>query len=157
MKLIDFGFSCFTDNKHLYKCSEGVEGTPNYLAPEVWDKKHIGSIEILKKSDVWSMGITFYVLAHLDFPFKKIEKRDKVKRPDLTTLKKSTYMSIKDVQTSKFINEIINKCLILDYKKRATAKDLYFNILTFIFEREFVIYPVDKDVEEYEPETNWGM
>jgi len=45
--------------------TSGSPGTPMYLAPEVWgDAKYFG-----KKADVWSLGITLYVMVTGSTPF----------------------------------------------------------------------------------------
>jgi len=43
-------------------------GTPNYVAPEIYNKTIPLTFELLKKSDVWSLGLVFFILIfELDF------------------------------------------------------------------------------------------
>ena len=52
---IDFGFACTAEEKVCYR---KVAGTPNYLPPEVLKSSRMASFEQVKKSDVFSLGIT---------------------------------------------------------------------------------------------------
>jgi polo-like kinase 1 len=54
LKLGDFGLATLYDENFLKK--KGVCGTPNYIAPEVIDKKNYG-FEV----DVWSTGVLLYI------------------------------------------------------------------------------------------------
>lgn len=41
-------------------------GTPNYMCPEIWNKKKMYNP---KKADVWALGVVVYKLASGKFPF----------------------------------------------------------------------------------------
>lgn len=64
IQLIDFGISCSK------RCRPS--GTILYSSPElikILGTKKTVSVETLKLSDVFSMGLVFYLLANLEFPF----------------------------------------------------------------------------------------
>lgn len=61
VKLIDFGFAT-TVAKGETHC-----GTPNYMAPELFQKKVIYNTF---KVDVWALGILLYYLYEGCYPFK---------------------------------------------------------------------------------------
>lgn len=65
--LSDFGLSCSEQHLQHMKHADAVVGTPSYMAPEVFGGK------CDKKSDMWSIGVTLYVMLtgkHL----QKVEK-----------------------------------------------------------------------------------
>ena len=74
--------------------SQAVFGTTNYIAPESYDL-----CIYTFKSDIWSLGIVFYVLITKKFPYdiplrinnshSNLYRRNEFKHPDLTMLKKS--------------------------------------------------------------------
>lgn len=68
IQLIDFGISCI-------KKSCKVGGTVLYQSPELLEGMGGGSRSVsdLKKGDIFSMGIVFYLLANLSFPFKVVQ------------------------------------------------------------------------------------
>jgi calcium-dependent protein kinase len=60
IKLIDFGFSkVFKPNAHLHQSC----GTMPYLAPEVFSGKYT------HQCDMWSLGVTVFILLYGKFPF----------------------------------------------------------------------------------------
>jgi len=65
LKITDFGYSCFIDNKKGLKLALG---TPDYIAPEVLNQNNYNH-----KCDIWSIGIITYVLLTNETPFKKYE------------------------------------------------------------------------------------
>lgn len=62
--LVDFGFSCHIGNgteilegkKTQYNCSSSAQGTPYYMAPEVWDDK----VTDFLATDIFALGILFH-------------------------------------------------------------------------------------------------
>ena len=126
IKFVDFGLSCITTT-HIeeLKCSKGRGvGTLMYLAPEIHKLPFYlknTDMELLKAADVWSLGVTLYALANKKFHFMH-----KILYPLDEKLKSGpTPSSYPDNK----INEIIDKCLTYDYKKRPTAKQLYKMVL----------------------------
>ncbi len=60
IKLIDFGVSRQTKSDQWL---QGIQGTPFYTAPEVLKGKYD------KKCDLWSLGVTIYILLSGKPPF----------------------------------------------------------------------------------------
>lgn len=115
LRLVDFGLACVLEDATDVECLPRSMGTIPYYAPEILDGTFKDDLEILKASDIWALGITFYYLIHFDFPFKGVSS--------LANMKKGKYQKPK--HRSKIINEIIEKCLTPDWRKRPTAEELY--------------------------------
>ena len=78
IKIIDFGFGIYNPENKLqnFFC-----GTPNYMSPEILNKKYYLS----EKSDLWSLGILFYKMCCADLIFLL---KEKMKKNYLKLLKK---------------------------------------------------------------------
>jgi serine/threonine protein kinase len=65
IKYIDFGFSCDNDGINKIQCTKKMLGTSAYLDP-ILVNKYFNNTEItfedLKKSDIWSLGMTIFVM-----------------------------------------------------------------------------------------------
>ena len=120
VKLIDFGFSCFTLLESEYQCTAFRVGSPLFMSPEVIKGK-IKNLEIYKKADVWAFGITMYILVNNRTPFDYLE-------PNLTleTLVKALKTNALEPSThpDPEINNVIHRALIYDPHKRPTAREL---------------------------------
>jgi len=70
IKLIDLGFSC--SDQPRFQC-KGFKGTPLYLSPEfiqlIKNQPEELPLDLLKASDIWALGITFFWLVNGDYPF----------------------------------------------------------------------------------------
>ena len=88
--------------------------TPQYLAPEVKEKE-----KYTCQADIWALGVTFYQLIILDYPFEgsleeiqtNIEKGNKKPIP-------------KDCKIDKKFIKIINEMMIVDPEKRITLEKI---------------------------------
>lgn len=119
IRLIDLGLACYTkltegqDSK--LKCEDGTfVGSPNYLAPEVWE----GTVTDWKKADIWSAGVVVYYISTRNRPFRGSTRRE---------LKFSIlYDNYSELPPSysPILKSVIEHALIKKYKKRATAKDI---------------------------------
>lgn len=67
LKLIDFAFS-----RPLESCEGQVNGTPGYLAPEIYSKKSYD----LAKADVFAAGVVLFVIARGMPPFNESHSQD---------------------------------------------------------------------------------
>ncbi|RNF17022.1 putative serine/threonine protein kinase [Trypanosoma conorhini] len=65
VKLGDFGLSKFIPAGENVKVIGSVVGTPQYLAPEIWQRKPYGT-----KADIFSLGVLLYEIFSLKRPFE---------------------------------------------------------------------------------------
>ena len=89
-KLVDFDFTkSFLDSDGNCKPMPAFYGTPHYSAPEVWENRtwvHKGNrgqqVNDIRKTEIWAIGLTFYVLmsGHSPFPYKDDENEDQIKQ-----------------------------------------------------------------------------
>lgn len=113
IKITDFGLSIKYSNKGklITKCCNGIKGTLDYIAPEVFtanndekDLKH----KYNEKCDMWSIGIILYVLVIDDYP--TWDNRILIKM-----VKKKNYSSIDD---------FIKKHFYVDFNKFDIPSDI---------------------------------
>lgn len=124
-KYIDFGFACIEDD---LSCLTQSTGTPFYLSPELvrflsgtrsgdpllWDK--------LMSSDVWALGITFYVLIHHgQYPYTESSSSNPIQ---FLIEQIISHIPIRSETLYPEVDNIINLMLIKDYTKRPTARQL---------------------------------
>ena len=113
VKIADFGFSCFFDPK------EGLDlvlGSPLYMAPEIIQGRNYN-----EKVDIWSMGVISYMLLSGRNPFPG-KTKDEVKRlicKGFIDMNKPAFQKVSDDA-----KDFISKALIMDVKKRYSAKQL---------------------------------
>ena len=113
IKLCDFGFAKEFKDTLL---SDTICGSPLYMAPELLQNQKYNI-----KSDIWSIGIIMYEIVMRDHPFKSNNISDLIHKIN----------NNKPILTgSKFsyeCKELINKLLIVDYKKRLEWHELFNN------------------------------
>lgn len=115
VKIIDFEFCCrlwrheFGPLKfnHKHKC-----GTFEYLAPEVHKGSYGGP-----KSDVWSLGVSIFILVTGSFPFSQKDLNDK-------WWMNSEWKVPKVDNLSEMGNDFLGRCLEIDPKERASIDEL---------------------------------
>ena len=110
IKIIDFGFSMYNPENKLqsFFC-----GTPNYMPPEIAEKKpYIGQY-----ADLWSLGVLVFKFYCADFPFKGKNEKE-------------LYVGIKSGKfnmasyTPEYIQKIICGLLVLDPYKRMSCQNV---------------------------------
>ena len=115
-KLVDFGLSC---DAHICKmgtlCCSGFSGTPDFASPEMY------SNEVrYPASDIWSLGVTLYVMALGKYPF------DYGNEPTIQDI----MLTVRDENPEKlntnnqFLNYIVNNSLIKIPEDRITARQM---------------------------------
>ena len=108
IKLADFGWSCYTDNKSIRTT---IAGTFEYMPPEIANEEFHD-----EKADTWALGILLYELLHGDAPFKAQslkEIKHEINTKDIKV----------DTEFSKGIRLLLNK-LLAENKERYTVYDL---------------------------------
>ena len=110
IKIIDFGFGIYNPENKLqnFFC-----GTPNYMSPEILNKKYYLS----EKSDLWSLGILFYKMCCADFPFKGKDEKELFK-----VIKKGVFNYPNFIPSD--IKNIINHLIVVDPNKRISCDDI---------------------------------
>ena len=79
IKYIDFGFSCFESD---IDCLNKDRGTPLYMSPEMHalaTKNKNYTFNILKKADIWSLGMTFLELITKEKLLKHIQTLEELR------------------------------------------------------------------------------
>lgn len=113
IKLADFGIAKFFSlNKSVEKC-----GTIKYFAPEMFKNEEISPF----KTDIWALGITFFVMATGFYPFQGKTKND-IKHSILigelnftkyNVDKRIRFLILKMIQTNPSLRLSANKLLNL--------------------------------------------
>ena len=110
IKIIDFGFGMYNPENKLQKffC-----GTPNYMPPEIAEKKpYIGQL-----ADMWSLGILVYKIYCADFPFKGKDEKELYKSIKTGKFSMASY-------TPDYARKIICSLIVLNPNKRMTCEDV---------------------------------
>ena len=110
IKIIDFGFGMYNPEKKLQKffC-----GTPNYMPPEIAEKKpYVGQL-----ADMWSLGVLVYKIFCADFPFKGKDEKELYK-----SIKSGKFSYAK--YTPEYAKKIIGSLIVLDPNKRISCEDV---------------------------------
>ncbi|CAD8097844.1 unnamed protein product [Paramecium primaurelia] len=124
VKLIDFGLSVYIDSNKLYPrhC-----GTPTYMAPELHQENNLIIGEILKKSDVFSLGVLIFTLCYGYPPFT-IAKSTECKFWQTIEQKKWqafwNYFDKKIIRSDQHFKDLIQNMLDPDNKSRFTIEQV---------------------------------
>lgn len=128
VKLGDFGLAAkikFPGQRRKTIC-----GTPNYIAPEVLEKKNGHSFEV----DIWSLGVIMYTLLVGKPPFETPEVKTTYKK-----IRLNNFSFPENLKMNSKAKDLINKILVLDPIKRPTLTEIleseYFKIFESLPER----------------------
>jgi polo-like kinase 1 len=127
LKLGDFGLAAkleFEGQRRKTVC-----GTPNYIAPEILEKKNGHSYEV----DVWSLGVVTYTLLYGRPPFETADVKLTYKK-----IKMNSYSFPENIKAHVFSKKFISSLLVIDPSKRLTLDA----ILNHDFFRIFTSLPV---------------
>lgn len=127
-KLIDFGLGCIPQICNVapginFTCCPGREGSPPYMSPEAIRDP----ARSYYASDIWSLGITFFVVATGYFPYT-ILKNDGVQNVFRTVLDKLPLILTTE---NRLLNLLVNSMLQQDPLKRPLPSNILSSILQY--------------------------
>ncbi|KAL6514276.1 Serine/threonine-protein kinase srk2e [Orobanche hederae] len=116
LKICDFGYS---KSSVLHSQPKSTVGTPAYIAPEVLLKKEYDG----KIADVWSCGVTLYVMLVGAYPFEDSEEPKNFRKTIQRIL--SVQYSIPDyVHISSECRHLMSRIFVADPAKRITIPEI---------------------------------
>ncbi|KAL1144375.1 hypothetical protein V6Z11_A11G227100 [Gossypium hirsutum] len=116
LKICDFGYS---KSSVLHSQPKSTVGTPAYIAPEVLSKKEYDG----KIADVWSCGVTLYVMLVGAYPFEDPQDPRNFRKTIQRIL--SVHYSIPDyVRLSKDCRHLLSRIFVADPEKRITIPEI---------------------------------
>ncbi|KAF5458197.1 hypothetical protein F2P56_022250 [Juglans regia] len=116
LKICDFGYS---KSSVLHSQPKSTVGTPAYIAPEVLSKKEYDG----KIADVWSCGVTLYVMLVGSYPFEDPENPRNFKETLQRVL--SVNYSIPDyIRISKDCRHLLSRIFVADPEKRISIPEI---------------------------------
>ncbi|GAB4847261.1 Serine/threonine-protein kinase sapk2 [Ancistrocladus abbreviatus] len=116
LKICDFGYS---KSSVLHSQPKSTVGTPAYIAPEVLSRKEYDG----KIADVWSCGVTLYVMLIGAYPFEDPEDPRNFRKTIGRIL--SAHYSIPDyVRVSQECRHLLSRIFVANPEKRITIKEI---------------------------------
>ncbi|KAJ0040046.1 hypothetical protein Pint_28116 [Pistacia integerrima] len=116
LKICDFGYS---KSSVLHSQPKSTVGTPAYIAPEVLLKQEYDG----KIADVWSCGVTLYVMLVGAYPFEDPEEPKDFRKTIQRIL--SVQYAIPDVvQISQECRDLISRIFVADPATRITIPEI---------------------------------
>ncbi|KAL1540803.1 Serine/threonine-protein kinase sapk2 [Salvia divinorum] len=116
LKICDFGYS---KSSVFHSQPKSTVGTPAYIAPEVLSRKEYDG----KIADVWSCGVTLYVMLVGAYPFEDSDDPRNFKKTINRIL--SVHYSIPDyVRVSKDCKHLLSRIFVADPNKRISISEM---------------------------------
>ncbi|CAH8325936.1 unnamed protein product [Eruca vesicaria subsp. sativa] len=116
LKICDFGYS---KSSVLHSQPKSTVGTPAYVAPEVLSRKEYNG----KIADVWSCGVTLYVMLVGAYPFEDPEDPRNIRKTIQRIL--SVHYTIPDyVRISSECKHLLSRIFVADPDKRITVPEI---------------------------------
>ncbi|XP_015957627.1 serine/threonine-protein kinase SAPK1 [Arachis duranensis] len=116
LKICDFGYS---KSSVLHSQPKSTVGTPAYIAPEVLSRREYDG----KVADVWSCGVTLYVMLVGAYPFEDPENPRNFRKTLQRIL--SVHYSIPDyVRISKECRHLLSRIFVANPEKRITIPEI---------------------------------
>ncbi|CAN4090041.1 unnamed protein product [Withania somnifera] len=116
LKICDFGYS---KSAALHSQPKSTVGTPAYIAPEVLSRKEYDG----KIADVWSCGVTLYVMLVGAYPFEDPDDLRNFKKT-ITRILRVQYSIPCYVRVSKECNHLLSQIFVADPEKRITIEEI---------------------------------
>uniref|UniRef100_A0A0D9VZD9 non-specific serine/threonine protein kinase n=1 Tax=Leersia perrieri TaxID=77586 RepID=A0A0D9VZD9_9ORYZ len=116
LKICDFGYS---KSSVLHSQPKSTVGTPAYIAPEVLLKKEYDG----KTADVWSCGVTLYVMVVGAYPFEDPEE-PKNFRKTIQRILNVQYSIPENVDISPECRHLISRIFVGDPNSRITIPEI---------------------------------
>lgn len=115
IKIIDFGSAFYFSPEKLY--ASGLSGTEALTSPESFKKLKYDS----EANDVWSLGILFYSMLNLRFPWKKAVESD----PDF-----KEFLKDKNVLKDDYLEywDLVSNVLTIEVNERIKMDELVNNV-----------------------------
>ncbi|XP_062077322.1 serine/threonine-protein kinase SRK2A isoform X2 [Humulus lupulus] len=116
LKICDFGYS---KSSLLHSRPKSTVGTPAYIAPEVLSRREYDG----KLADVWSCGVTLYVMLVGAYPFEDQED-PKNFRKTINRIMAVQYKIPEYVHISQDCRHLISRIFVANPAKRITIKEI---------------------------------
>ncbi|XP_019418473.1 PREDICTED: serine/threonine-protein kinase SRK2A-like [Lupinus angustifolius] len=116
LKICDFGYS---KSSLLHSRPKSTVGTPAYIAPEVFSRREYDG----KMADVWSCGVTLYVMLVGAYPFEDQED-PKNFRKTINRIMAVQYKIPDYVHISQDCRRLLSRIFVANPVRRVTIKEL---------------------------------
>lgn len=116
VKICDFGYS---KSGLLHSQPKSTVGTPGYIAPEVLSRKEYNG----KIADVWSCGVTLYVMLVGAYPFEDPDD-PKDLRKTIARILNAQYSIPDYVRISADCRQLLSRIFVANPAKRITIPDI---------------------------------
>ncbi|XP_076957923.1 serine/threonine-protein kinase SRK2A-like [Bidens hawaiensis] len=116
LKICDFGYS---KSSLLHSRPKSTVGTPAYIAPEVLSRREYDG----KTADVWSCGVTLYVMLVGAYPFEDQED-PKNFRKTIQRIMAVQYKIPDNVHISQDCRHLLSRIFVANALRRITLKEI---------------------------------
>ncbi|KAL9275452.1 Serine/threonine-protein kinase SAPK7-like protein [Drosera capensis] len=116
LKICDFGYS---KSSLLHSRPKSTVGTPAYIAPEVLARREYDG----KMADVWSCGVTLYVMLVGAYPFED-QQDSKNFRKTITRIMAVQYKIPDYVHISQDCRQLLSRIFVASPSRRITIKEI---------------------------------
>ncbi|CAL9068723.1 serine/threonine-protein kinase SAPK7-like [Musa acuminata AAA Group] len=116
LKICDFGYS---KSSLLHSRPKSTVGTPAYIAPEVLSRREYDG----KTADVWSCGVTLYVMLVGAYPFEDPDDPRNF-RKTIGRIVSAQYKIPEYVHTSQDCRQILSRIFVANPERRITIREI---------------------------------
>ena len=122
IKLTDFSVSCYYGSFNALDIVKfPMVGTRKYMSPEIIERAHM-KIKEAEKIDIYSLGVTLYILAFDSYPYKLDNAKGKGYDDLLKNIKNEKLDFPKESKVSEIFKDFLRGLLEKDYNKRFNIK-----------------------------------